>query len=297
MANIPNEIVDKLSTIQQQIWQTVGLKVSEASDLMVGFTSPLTLTTATSDVFAELSSPHLIVQFSMADNPNHPTVLLMDSDSFAGFAAYLKGEKVFDVDENLISDIRPGLEAMVQGICLAIGSMKNEPIVATGLAIRYQIFNAPPNMQKAQELVRVNVAVTGEEMSGTVVWLVDVETAHSILGLQYQDEEEAETNQIGTATSMSGGRDDSSSLELLLDIPLEISVELGRIKMLVKDVLDLGTGSIVEIDKAAGEPMDILVNGRLVARGEVVVIEDNFGVRITEILTPQERLMKLNEVA
>lgn len=297
MANISHEIVDKLSSIQQQIWQTVSLKVSEASDLVVGFNSPLTLTTATADVFAELSSPHLIIQFSMADQPNHPSVLLMDADSFAAFAAYLKGEKVFDVDENLIGDIRPGLEAIVQGICLAIGSMKNDPVVATGLAVRYQIFNAPANMQKAQELVRINVALSGDSLSGTIVWLQDIETAHAILGMEYHDEEEEESGSVGTATSMSNGRDDVSSLELLLDIPLEISVELGRIKMLVKDVLDLGTGSIVEIDKAAGEPMDILVNGRVVARGEVVVIEDNFGVRITEILTPQERLMKLNEVA
>jgi flagellar motor switch protein FliN/FliY len=62
-------------------------------------------------------------------------------------------------------------------------------------------------------------------------------------------------------------------------------------------VVELGTGSIVEIDKAAGEPVDVMVNGRLVARGEVVVIEDNFGVRLTEILNPQERLQRLGEVA
>jgi flagellar motor switch protein FliN/FliY len=82
-----------------------------------------------------------------------------------------------------------------------------------------------------------------------------------------------------------------------MDIPLEISVELGRVKMMVRDVVELSTGSIVEIEKAAGEPVDVLVNGRLVAHGEVVVIEDNFGVRITEILNPNERLSKLGEVA
>ena len=82
-----------------------------------------------------------------------------------------------------------------------------------------------------------------------------------------------------------------------MDIPLEISVELGRMKMQVRDVVDLAAGSIVEIDKAAGEPVDVLVNGRLVAKGEVVVIEDNFGVRITEILSPNERLQRLNEAA
>jgi flagellar motor switch protein FliN/FliY len=78
-------------------------------------------------------------------------------------------------------------------------------------------------------------------------------------------------------------------MEVLLDVPLEISVELGRVKMMVREVLDLGTGSIIEVDKAAGEPVDVMVNGRLVAKGEVVVIEDNFGVRVTEILNPAER--------
>jgi flagellar motor switch protein FliN len=72
---------------------------------------------------------------------------------------------------------------------------------------------------------------------------------------------------------------------------------LGRTRLVVKEVVDLGVGAIVEIDKAAGEPVDILVNGRLVARGEVVVIEDNFGVRITEILNPRERLARLGEAA
>ena len=74
------------------------------------------------------------------------------------------------------------------------------------------------------------------------------------------------------------------NLNLVLDIPLEVSVELGRKRMSIRDILDLGAGSIVELDKIAGEPVDLLVNGRLVARGEVVVIEDNFGVRITEIV-------------
>jgi len=69
------------------------------------------------------------------------------------------------------------------------------------------------------------------------------------------------------------------------------------VKMLVRDVLELGSGSIVEIDKSAGEPVDVMVNGRLVARGEVVVIEDNFGVRITEICNAMERLNRLNDAA
>jgi flagellar motor switch protein FliN/FliY len=77
--------------------------------------------------------------------------------------------------------------------------------------------------------------------------------------------------------------------ERVQDIPLELAVELGRTRLLIKDILELRAGSIVELEKMAGEPVDILANGLLVARGEVVVIEDAFGVRITEIITSSER--------
>lgn len=84
-----------------------------------------------------------------------------------------------------------------------------------------------------------------------------------------------------------------TNMDLLLDIPLEVTVELGRTKRLIKDVLELGVGSVVELDKLAGEPVDVVVNGKLVARGEVVVIDENFGVRITDVLTPVERVKQL----
>lgn len=80
-------------------------------------------------------------------------------------------------------------------------------------------------------------------------------------------------------------------LEMILDIPLDVTVELGRVRMLIRDVLELSTGSVIELDRIAGEPVDLLVNGRLVAKGEVVVIEDNFGIRITEIVSPAERVV------
>lgn len=84
-------------------------------------------------------------------------------------------------------------------------------------------------------------------------------------------------------------------LELLFDVPLKVTVELGRTKMTLKQVLDLAPGSLVELDKLTGEPVDILVNGKLIARGEVVVIDENFGVRITEIVSPKERLYALRD--
>jgi len=84
-----------------------------------------------------------------------------------------------------------------------------------------------------------------------------------------------------------------NKLNILMDIPLEVSVELGRTTKLIRQVLKLAPGSVIELDKLAGEPVDILVNGKFLAKGEVVVIDENFGVRITEIITPMERVNNL----
>ena len=81
----------------------------------------------------------------------------------------------------------------------------------------------------------------------------------------------------------------SGGLNRVRDIPLEVTVELGRTRLLIRDIMDLSAGSIIELDKIAGEAVDLLANGMLVARGEVIVIDDNFGVRVTEIITARDR--------
>lgn len=83
--------------------------------------------------------------------------------------------------------------------------------------------------------------------------------------------------------------DTGSGMGRVRDIPLEVTVELGRTRLLIRDIMDLSAGSIIELDKIAGEPVDLFANGLLVARGEVIVIDDNFGVRVTEIITARDR--------
>lgn len=83
------------------------------------------------------------------------------------------------------------------------------------------------------------------------------------------------------------------SIGFLMDIPLDVAVELGRTRIAVKDMLQLGPGSVIELDKLIGEPVDLLVNERLIAKGEVVVFDDNFGVRITDIINPEDRIRTL----
>lgn len=84
-----------------------------------------------------------------------------------------------------------------------------------------------------------------------------------------------------------------TNIGLIMDVPLQVTVELGRTRKLIRDILELSPGSVVELDKLAGEPVDILVNGKLIAKGEVVVIDENFGVRITDIISPLERASNL----
>jgi flagellar motor switch protein FliN/FliY len=97
--------------------------------------------------------------------------------------------------------------------------------------------------------------------------------------------------QFGDAANKSseGLRD----FEMILDIPVQLTVELGRTKISIRNLLQLGHGSVVELDGMAGEPMDVLVNGTLIAQGEVVVVNEKFGIRLTDIITPAERMKKL----
>ena len=95
---------------------------------------------------------------------------------------------------------------------------------------------------------------------------------------------------FGSTNTAGAGND----INMILDIPVQITVELGRTKITIKNLLQLAHGSVVELEAMAGEPMDVLVNGTLIAQGEVVVVNDKFGIRLTDIITPSERMRKIN---
>lgn len=97
--------------------------------------------------------------------------------------------------------------------------------------------------------------------------------------------------ELSGVTGQSAAHND---MEMIMDIPVQLSVELGRTKMPIKDLLQLSQGSVVELTALAGEPMDILINGLLIARGEVVLVNEKLGIRVTDIITPSERLRRLN---
>lgn len=116
---------------------------------------------------------------------------------------------------------------------------------------------------------------------------------------QQQAEEsplQAKSAQATVFTELSGKKisDTQNDIDFILDIPVQLTVELGRTKIAIKNLLQLAQGSVVELDGMAGEPMDVLVNGCLIAQGEVVVVNDKFGIRLTDIITPAERIRKIN---
>lgn len=105
---------------------------------------------------------------------------------------------------------------------------------------------------------------------------------------------EPQKAQIFQNLSAEGHPPAANNLDLILDIPVQLTVELGRTKIAIRNLLQLAQGSVVELDGLAGEPMDVLVNGCLVAQGEVVVVNDKFGIRLTDIISPAERLRRIN---
>jgi flagellar motor switch protein FliN/FliY len=106
--------------------------------------------------------------------------------------------------------------------------------------------------------------------------------------------ETAQPANIFPRLTPAAGAEGSQDIDLILDIPVTLTVELGRTKIPIKHILQLAQGSVIELDALAGEPMDVLVNGCLIAQGEVVVVNEKFGIRLTDIVTPSERMRRLH---
>ena len=118
----------------------------------------------------------------------------------------------------------------------------------------------------------------------------DFETLEDVKDIDETEEGDKDGEDMGEEAA---SKEETKSMDLILDIPLTVAVELGRSKMLINDLLQLGQGSVIELTKLVGEPLEVLVNQKLVARGEVVVVNEKFGVRLTDIVSPMERVQSM----
>ncbi len=231
------------------------------------------------------------------------------------------------LEEEHIERLSAAMAGFVQGIGTAIGNVLSQPVApGPGCSTKLVPMTLSAGFLTAGYAVQIAFPYRVEGLiDGTFRILVTPDTARAITpgveeelpgeqnDIQAINAAEVPPAQAGAAPGISmagatpasdfgthsfqpfevlGGVQDAMprGMDIIMDIPLDVSVELGRVQMLIKDVLELATGSIVELERVAGEPIDLMVNGQLIAKGEVVVIEDNFGIRITEIVSPSDRL-------
>lgn len=298
MALISPEQLHLATQAQSLIWQAASTAASEAANTLIISNDPIVELVEAADIKAMAGQEQIVIEFALSQTPDHPQTILIDPNLWAGFVGSLD-ESASVGPENVLDSSKTILEAIVQGVFSGINADRSDPTAAIDLKIEQKQF-LPGPLDDEQKVVRVSVPLFCGPSIVEAIWIMD---AGSLLWMLNSPADRSAAaplrveKQSFVETPVSSRISDDPSLSLLMDIPLEVSVELGRVKKLVRDIVELGAGSIVEIDKAAGEPVDILVNRRLVARGEVVVIDDNFGVRITEILNPNERLDKLSEAA
>ena len=177
----------------------------------------------------------------------------------------------------------PGPLAIVSGSLSIEGEVENAPYVfALELPLLQSLLGSASN-NTAAPVAGGNTANAGTSSNNSMAGLVDNQAFDSgpQLGVQH-----AEFNSLMPASDVQG----TGNIGLLMDVTMNMTVELGRATMTIRDILGLGEGSIIELQKLAGEPVDLLVNGKLIAKGEVVVIDENFGVRVTDIINPMDRL-------
>jgi flagellar motor switch protein FliN/FliY len=140
----------------------------------------------------------------------------------------------------------------------------------------------PGNAGTEEDRMAAEWAAALEESKGAAVAAEVAQPAESVAPASF-------TNFTPTTSNAAG-----NDINMILDIPVQLTVELGRTRIPIKHILQLAQGSVVELDALAGEPMDVLVNGYLIAQGEVVVVNDKFGIRLTDIVTPSERMRRLS---
>ena len=235
------------------------------------------------------------------------------------------------LSEDDVSKLHHAIHGMISGLATALTNRFGDHVELEACNSHLSALSLPPAFALNDSAAQVSLTLTIPGIhDGTATFLFPPEWVQSLAppvtldtgpetdpSIMQEDELAAMLNDIGgfgaspsETSKLSAGPGSSAApfssfpsapqehhmprgMELIMDIPLDGTVELGRVRMLIKDVLELSSGSIVELDRVAGEPVDLLVNGRLVAKGEVVVIEENFGIRLTEIVSPADRVSGL----
>lgn len=316
MSEVSADVLTQFVVKQAQVWQSVAMYLSEQNNTLVEIPTPQSSAVPIGDLTGLTADPVLHIQAQFAEQSDAPCLFVVGeqpSERAENERALLEatlGSVPDAIDDAALNAVQAFGQHLMQGLAIAYGNLISKTFTPDQVIARYEPIAFPPNFLTVDEVIATRFTVQIPERTPfNLTWLLTENLARALLGMQPVEADplaslltEPEPSAPAAAPpptpaafNIFADTEDTPerNLDLLLDIPLEVSVELGRVTMLIRELLEVGTGSIVELQKAAGEPVEVLVNGRLIARGEVVVVEDNFAVRITEILSPAERIQRL----
>lgn len=311
---------------QQLISGTVGSQQSNLSMLVsneVQISIASVETAGSEDLAGELSGQSVQISIDLTEGAAGAHSYILAADAATSIAGPMMGQEDIDLDDAAVNALQEAFSQVSGPVITALGDKAGDSVMTappTGAQGGVEALSLPSG-----EFVKVSYSVTiGENTPFEMYELFDVSIVQAVTAGQQAAPQPAVAAQqsMGNAGGMAmGGADmgamagmqmgggagpnvqgvqfpnlgagsagsEQGNIGLLMDVYMEMTVELGRTKKLIREILGMGEGTIIELDKLAGEPVDILVNHKLIAKGEVVVIDENFGVRVTEIVSPMER--------
>ncbi|GBF50665.1 endoflagellar motor switch protein [Leptospira ryugenii] len=311
---------DIISDIVGSSFQIAGNTLGTILAKNTRFMNPATESSNHSEIQKEFGSKMVCLYSNLSGTLAGKVSLLMAQENAAKIAGVMMGGMTppGQLDNAQLQTLKDSMSPIIGTVTAQIGLKLGGAMSGTPADIT--LVESPRDLQLPddQNLVKTALSLNIDGVgSFKVYYLIGSNMAHSILDIQKGGSQKSQASTGGMNVAVpgggfgAGGAGQSSvgikgvnfpslanagagpgqtNLNLLMDVQMALTVELGRTKMYIKDILGLGEGSIIELDKLAGEPVDLLVNGKLIAKGEVVVIDENFGVRVTDIVSPTDRL-------
>jgi flagellar motor switch protein FliN/FliY len=310
---------DIISDIVGSSFQIAGNTLGTILAKNTRFMNPATESSTAADIQKEFGSKTVCLYSNLSGTLAGKVCLIMAQENAAKIAGVMMGGMTppGQLDNAQLQTLKDSLSPIVGTVTAQIGFKLNGSMSGTPAEIA--LVDSARDLQLPDEnnLVKTTLSLNIDSVgSFKVYYLLSLGMAQNILEIQKGGVPKTAQGAGGMNVAVPGGGmgmgmgqssvgikgvnfpslasagagPGQTNLNLLMDVQMALTVELGRTKMYIKDILGLGEGSIIELDKLAGEPVDLLVNGKLIAKGEVVVIDENFGVRVTDIVSPTDRL-------
>ncbi len=295
-----NQLILKYKEQVEELRQVLTKSLSDLFQRPVMIVEEVQISDDINQSLSKIDFPKIALMFQSGKG-NHPLnhlILFPDNFVLLSYAWMISEDPADEVDENHLDGLREIFNQILGQARMAIpddSSKFHVDNVQVGLAESPKdVYQGANGFYVAEGKFKLDSESDSFEIQHMVwsdTWIVGQEEESSVG--EEMDQVQVEPVEFGSLGGNGQVYENNPNIEMLLDVDLEISVELDRKSILVADLLKMGKGSIIEFNKSAGEPLDILVNGRKFAEGEVVVIDDKFGVRITQLMSPKERLKTL----